>query len=222
MQVTLPVRAFAAVAAAMAVKDIRYYLNGALIEVNGTTAHVVATDGHRLHVMRVPDATEAPATEAPATERQQVILPDTLVKQIIKSVTKKAQTLNVTIEWDDSGNNDAREPTDRGETIIRVKLPLGDIILSKAVDGQYPDWRRVVPTTVTGEWAPINPRYVLDAMESANIAAQISKADCWAAAVATNGFAGALLQVPSAGFFAVLMPMRDEYPSKTLDPELLS
>src|SRR5436190_10036154 len=33
---------------AMAVQDIRYYLNGVLFSVNGDTLRVVATDGHRL------------------------------------------------------------------------------------------------------------------------------------------------------------------------------
>ena len=57
-----------AISLAMAVKDIRYYLQGVLFESNGAFTRLVATDGHRLHMVQTEDATkgiEAPVSFTP-------------------------------------------------------------------------------------------------------------------------------------------------------------
>ncbi|WP_462211628.1 DNA polymerase III subunit beta, partial [Staphylococcus hominis] len=53
---------------AMAQQDVRYYLNGMLLEVNGGTLRSVATDGHRLAMCSL-DA------QIPSQDRHQVIVP---------------------------------------------------------------------------------------------------------------------------------------------------
>ncbi len=52
----------------MAQQDVRYYLNGMLLETDGTTLRAVATDGHRLALCEL-------TLEAKAKTAQQVIVP---------------------------------------------------------------------------------------------------------------------------------------------------
>lgn len=47
--IIIPQHAIHAVSFAMGNKDIRYYLNGMLIEHNGAETRMIATNGHRLH-----------------------------------------------------------------------------------------------------------------------------------------------------------------------------
>ena len=44
-----------AMATLAAKKDIRYYLNGILVEWNATTTRIVATDGHKMGIYNLPD-----------------------------------------------------------------------------------------------------------------------------------------------------------------------
>ena len=52
----------------MAQQDVRYYLNGMLLEIDGQTLRAVATDGHRLALCEA-------ALESKAKTAQQVIVP---------------------------------------------------------------------------------------------------------------------------------------------------
>lgn len=117
------------VARAMPTKDIRHYLNGVLLELRDGRMHAVATDGHRLAV-----ATESLAHAGDAD----AILPHTVA-------TALGQLLG-----------DFEEPVEIeiGEKTIRFDF--GAVrILSKVVDGKFPNWRGVIPetdkkTTVSG------------------------------------------------------------------------
>ena len=106
---------------AMAQQDIRYYLNGLLMVVDGNTLRLVATDGHRLaHAANQFDGSQMP--------RQEVILP----RKTILELTKLLSDSDDTVEVDLSGN--------------QVKFSFSDIVLmSKLVDGKFPDFQRVIP-----------------------------------------------------------------------------
>ena len=58
----------------MAVNDIRYYLNGVLLEIDGTWLKMVATDGHRMAYAQVALEGDLP--------KQQVILPRKTVLEL--------------------------------------------------------------------------------------------------------------------------------------------
>lgn len=81
---------------AMAQQDVRYYLNGMLLEVNGGTLRSVATDGHRLAMCSL-DA------QIPSQDRHQVIVPRKgilelarlLTEQDAKSASSWASTISV-------------------------------------------------------------------------------------------------------------------------------
>jgi DNA polymerase-3 subunit beta len=106
---------------AMAQQDIRYYLNGLLMVVEDKSLKLVATDGHRL-------AYASMALEA-KLPRQEVIVPRKTVLELAKLLSD-------------------------GEGEVRVELSAtqaafafgGVELVSKLVDGKFPDYTRVIPS----------------------------------------------------------------------------
>ncbi len=106
---------------AMAQQDVRYYLNGLMIEVDNGVIRAVATDGHRLAVC------EHTADVSPG-EKIQVILPRKGVLELSRLLTDEDTPVNITI-----GNN-------------HLCVTLGEYTFtSKLVDGKFPDYQRVIP-----------------------------------------------------------------------------
>jgi len=107
---------------AMAVQDIRYYLNGVLFSVDNGTLRVVATDGHRLSF----------ASQALDGDHGNVeaILPRKTVLELIKLL------------------GDTDEPVALAIGSNQVRFSFGGLeIVSKIVEGKFPDYQKVIPTT---------------------------------------------------------------------------
>ena len=112
---------------AIAQQDIRPYLKGLLIDVEGQVLRTVASDGHRLAVYQ-ETLTEAPGVDA------QFIVPRKAVSELLRLFAEEADT--VTME--------------RAATAMSVHL--GSLrFSSKLIEGRYPDFRRVFPETLTTE-----------------------------------------------------------------------
>jgi DNA polymerase-3 subunit beta len=104
----------------MAQQDIRYYLNGLLLVVDGKNVIAVATDGHRLAFCQVE-------TEQEFT-RQEVIIP----RKTIIELQRLLEDSDELVQIDIAAN--------------QVKLTFADIeLISKLVEGKFPDYTRVVP-----------------------------------------------------------------------------
>lgn len=106
---------------AMAQQDVRYYLNGLLLEVSADYLRVVATDGHRLAMH-----TEKLATAAKT--KTQVIIPRKGILELSRLLTDGDEDVSLVI-----GTNNIRART-RNFTFT-----------SKLVDGKFPDYDRVLP-----------------------------------------------------------------------------
>jgi DNA polymerase-3 subunit beta len=105
----------------MAQQDVRYYLNGLLLEVGDNVVKCVATDGHRLSYCE-QDAVVSPS------QKHQVILPRKGVMELSKILEDSESPAQVVI----------------GSNHIRVNVE--DIqFTSKLIDGQFPDYDRVIP-----------------------------------------------------------------------------
>src|SRR5688572_7153123 len=105
----------------MAQQDIRYYLNGMLLVLDGAEMRVVATDGHRLSY--------ASGSVAAQDEKREVILPRKAVMELARLLA------------------DSEEPVDIELYASQVKFRFGDIELTtKIIDGKFPDYTRVIPT----------------------------------------------------------------------------
>ena len=106
---------------AMAQQDVRYYLNGMLLEVSTDTLRAVATDGHRLALC----AMQAPVGQ---TERHQVIVPRKGILELARLLTDPEGNVSIVL-----GQHHIRATT--GEFTFTSKL----------VDGKFPDYERVLP-----------------------------------------------------------------------------
>ena len=109
---------------AMAVHDIRYYLNGILFVAEGKTLTLVATDGHRLALAQATLDTEIP--------KQEVILPR-------KTVLELQRLLK-----DDKGNDDSTIELRFAGNQAKFSFS-GMEFVTKLVEGKFPDYNRVIP-----------------------------------------------------------------------------
>jgi DNA polymerase-3 subunit beta len=113
-------RLLSSVEYSMAQQDIRYYLNGVLLVIEGTSVKLIATDGHRLAFI-----SEALADEHP---KQEVILSRKTVHELLKLLA------------------DSEEKVQLELAEKQVRLTFGDVVLtSKVIDGKFPDYNRVIP-----------------------------------------------------------------------------
>ncbi len=105
----------------MAQQDVRYYLNGLMLEIDPQHIVTVATDGHRLAICKEDTETGIP-------EKRQIIIPR-------KGVSELSKLLE---------DSDALVKLQLGDNLI--KATLGNIVFtSKLIDGKFPDYNQVLP-----------------------------------------------------------------------------
>lgn len=128
---------------AMAQQDIRYYLNGLLLEVNENKLNLVGTDGHRLSFTS--------ATLNSSYEKTDVILPRKTVIELIKLLDDSDEEITIEI------------------AAGQVNFSFGEIsLISKVIDGKFPDYHRVIPTAHSNTFTA-NRVEILTAMQRASI-----------------------------------------------------
>jgi DNA polymerase-3 subunit beta len=110
----------------MAQQDVRYYLNGLLIETNGKHLRAVATDGHRLALCQIE-------LDGKKMGEQQVIVPR-------KGVLELQRLLG--------GDGDV--VLQLGSNHIRIELE-GIRFTSKLIDGRFPEYDRVIPQDTSNQ-----------------------------------------------------------------------
>ena len=105
----------------MAQQDIRYYLNGVLMLIDGDQIRLIATDGHRLaFVSSKLDS---------SYDKYEVILSRKTVNELSKLL----------VDTDDLINIELAEK--------QVRFTFANIVLtSKIIDGKFPDYERVIPS----------------------------------------------------------------------------
>ena len=106
---------------AMAQQDVRYYLNGLMLEPDGDVLRAVATDGHRLALCNLP-------ADVGEGDSQQVIVPRKGIQELQRLLEQRDAELDVEI-----GSNHIRITTSE----LRFT--------SKLIDGRFPDYQRVIP-----------------------------------------------------------------------------
>ncbi|AVY93798.1 MULTISPECIES: DNA polymerase III subunit beta [Microvirgula] len=105
---------------AMAVQDIRYYLNGLLFVTDGNLVKLVATDGHRLAFAQTTVEANLPKAE--------VILPRKTILELAKLLADNDEEIQIEL------------------LANQVRFAFGGtVIISKVVDGKFPDYNRVIP-----------------------------------------------------------------------------
>jgi len=107
---------------AMAQQDVRYYLNGMLLEIKEGKIRSVATDGHRL-------ATSESDSQIDNSLELQVIIPRKAVLELGKLLSGSAEEVLVNISTN------------------HIRFSIGSTVFtSKLIDGKFPDYKRVIPS----------------------------------------------------------------------------
>ena len=105
----------------MANQDVRYYLNGLLLELRSGGLRTVATDGHRLALCDIE-------TDLVPGDISQIIIPR-------KGVMELSRLLQ-----------DSKEPCHIQLNSNFLRITLDDVVFtSKLIDGRFPDYERVIP-----------------------------------------------------------------------------
>lgn len=132
---------------AMAVQDVRYYLTGMLFELKERQLATVATDGHRLALARtvIDDVDTGVQLDA--------ILPRKAVLELQRLLGELKRLMP---------NHDNGITLNVGREFLQVILPFGEIdnagqiknpilvsFTARLIDGKFPDYRRVMPSSTT-------------------------------------------------------------------------
>ena len=129
----------------MAAQDVRYYLNGLLLIVDGNELRAVATDGHRLAYASIPLDGEG------ILPRLELILPRKTVLELSRLLADNDEPLQIELVPN------------------QVRFQFGHInLVSKLIDGKFPDYERVIPATLKNVVA-LNRAALLQSMVRAAI-----------------------------------------------------
>lgn len=118
-------QALEATAFCMAQQDVRYYLNGLYVESAGEHIRAVATDGHRMAI------STAKCISGPS-KMASIIIPRKAVLEVLRLLSNVTDSVNIEL----SANH------------LRLGLN-GFSFTSKLVDGKFPDYTKVIPSTQT-------------------------------------------------------------------------
>lgn len=128
---------------AMATQDVRYYLNGLMLLVERRELSTVATDGHRLAYASVEIDADFP--------RQEMIIPRKTVLELNRLLMDSDDPLTITLASN------------------QVRFSFSAVVLvSKVIDGKFPDYERVVPVGLQNHFTVARP-VLLQAMNRAAI-----------------------------------------------------
>lgn len=107
---------------AMANQDVRYYLNGLLLEATSEHLRTVATDGHRLSLAEFVSRLDV------SSETLQVIIPRKGIMELSRLLEPADEAIRIGF----------------GTNYLRIQLPRVRFT-TKLIDGRFPDYNRVIP-----------------------------------------------------------------------------
>lgn len=173
----------------MAVQDIRFYINGVLIESNDIQTRIVATDGHTLFAGYDDAKGDNVGSFAG-------IMPADTVKAILswKANYKTANDMPVVVTTSDDPCGEHRAEW------------CGNVCIFRLIEGKFLDYTRVIPQALSGLAGHYNPDYLARAKAAA---VDLGAPKAYGINLTQNGDGPALVTF-SPQAFAVIMPMRGE------------
>lgn len=127
----------------MAQQDVRYYLNGVLLELSAKKIRCVATDGHRLALCE--------AKLEIGQDEMQVLLPRKAVLELIRLLNYSDHMVSIDI----------------GPTFCRFNIN-ETVFITKLIEGKFPDYDRVIPRNLKKS-ALLNSKNLKSALVRASI-----------------------------------------------------
>ncbi|MYB89614.1 MAG: DNA polymerase III subunit beta [Proteobacteria bacterium] len=106
---------------AMAQQDVRYYLNGLLLEIDPEQTRTVATDGHRLALSQIAHSSEVEAD-------RRIIMPRKGVQELQRLLVEDASQITLSL----------------GKNHVQASIE-GLQMTSKLIEGRFPEYQRVLP-----------------------------------------------------------------------------
>ena len=110
---------------AMAQQDVRFFLNGMLLEIADDHVRTVATDGHRLAMSTLAQANEG------VSSRVSAIVPRKGVLELARLIEGGSEPVGLTL----------------GKNQLTVSCR-GYVLTTKLVDGQFPNYENVIPREI--------------------------------------------------------------------------
>jgi DNA polymerase-3 subunit beta len=164
-------------------KDVRYYMNGVFIEITPKGAYFVATDGHKMGIWHESEIT--------APETISHVIPATLIDQVSKAINKTINLVEIDLGPMIEINN------------------LNNVFKAPAIDGKYPDFRRVIPETINNEIAQFDPEFLSQFYKCAAILNSVKKPDI---AIGHNGTGngGSIVDIQNGKFLGIIMPYKSK------------
>jgi len=145
IEIELPIQLLEAATICAAKKDARKYLIGVAF----SHGHITSCDGHRAFACPIKGL----------DENLEFIIPLDMIKHFLKQVPSKHRTENCKVIYDPCAKKGEIIATDRTVTAR---------ILFVAIDGKYPDWRRIFPKNLPpsinyeGSIPQFNWQYLVD------------------------------------------------------------
>ena len=166
--------------------DIRYYLVGVYVEANETETRLIATDGNTMLIHRM---------KAENTHSWSGIVPLDTVQAILKHKSP----------YEKKGNHLPIELSECGGTEGRIDYA-GQAFVFRPVDGKFPDYRRVIPQSITGEPACYQPQYLQRIQDAAY---DLGNAKEGGFGMGYNGNSAAVCPI-NDDCVAIVMPLRQD------------
>jgi len=176
--------------------DVRHYLNGIAFDTTGKVPVAVVTDGHRLLALKIG------AVDDDLPHGVYIVPRDAFAS--IRPLKIGRTAMHVIVTLTASGGVGMLPPT---FTVAGATTAAG-----VCIDGRFPDWRCVVPLTVSGEPGVYNPQYMADFGTVAGLLDGSGQPHVLFAGNGAN--CAALVNLPFDAV-GVLMPVRSDPPCLT-------
>jgi DNA polymerase-3 subunit beta len=189
MQFTIKTNELKALLICAAKNDIRYYLNGVHFESTSNGIIAASTDGHRLLCINLPNE---------QAEGIKALIPRALIEAAVKT---KAQVIDISID---------------GANVTLSSM--GQNVSGSITDGVFPDFRRVIPNSVSGEsgGAQFQTDYISDFDKIGKLV------NGGKASLMLNGpLNTALVKFTDENVIGVIMPFKHELPTSLTRPAWL-
>ena len=177
MNITINKGILAAAALVAPTKDIRYYVKGVCVFQRNNIVYVTATDGSSLFIDTLPDA-------EPAEQDFEVIIPIDTVKHALKAKINDFRLVKQSSNGVWAIGPSAFEP----------------------IDGKFPDVLRVIPESISGEFANFDFERLAIAQKALRLATGLK---CGFFHLSNNGEGGVSVMRGNSKFpLMVIMPLR--------------
>ena len=183
MQFTIKTNELKALLLCAAKNDIRYYLNGVHFESTNNGIIAASTDGHRLICINLPNE---------QAEGVKALIPRALIEAAVKT---KSVYIEITID---------------GANVTLSSM--GQNVSGSLTEGVFPDYRRVIPNSVSGiQGNEFNNEYLVDFDKIGKLV------NGGKASVLQNDVGmSALVHFDNPDVIGVIMPLRHEAPKGTV------